>query len=233
MALRKWTRVNGVVSGSSSNFYFGGYEWQVINSDADRIANNRSILRVRQFAGRTSTSYSTFNLNNNTSWFKLDNQANQNITTRFDFRNATANVRYYVGTDTNIFPMGQEMEFIIPHNTDGTKEIRMRTYLHGGLASFSGVDTDATFNLPAIPRASSVTATNADIGSATSININRASSSFKHTLKYSCGGQNGTIATNVDTSFGWTVPTSFYALIPNSKSILMLLINCFRLNLSA
>lgn len=56
-------------------------------------------------------------------------------------------------------------------------------------------------------------------GSATTININRASSSFTHTLTYSFSGLTGTIATKTkDTSIGWTIPTSFYAKIPNAKS---------------
>ena len=56
-------------------------------------------------------------------------------------------------------------------------------------------------------------------GSATTININRASSSFTHTITYSFSGLTGTIATKTnDTSIGWTIPTSFYAKIPNEKS---------------
>ena len=56
-------------------------------------------------------------------------------------------------------------------------------------------------------------------GSATTININRASSSFRHTITYSFNGLIGTIATKTSsTSIGWTIPTSFYAKIPNAKS---------------
>lgn len=56
-------------------------------------------------------------------------------------------------------------------------------------------------------------------GSATTININRASSSFRHTITYSFSELTGTIATKTSsTSIGWTIPTSFYAKIPDSKS---------------
>ena len=67
-------------------------------------------------------------------------------------------------------------------------------------------------------------------GSATTININRASSSFTHTIRYSFSGLTGTIATKTSsTSIGWTIPTSFYAKIPNSKSG-MVTINCQTFN---
>lgn len=75
-----------------------------------------------------------------------------------------------------------------------------------------------TVTLDKIPRTSSVTCADGNIGSSTIININRASTSFKHTLKYAFGTLTGTIVTKTaDTSYGWTIPTSFYAQIPNSK----------------
>lgn len=73
--------------------------------------------------------------------------------------------------------------------------------------------------LSTVPRTSTVTCADGNIGSATTININRASSGFTHTLKYSFGGLNGTIATKTgNISIGWTIPTSFYTKVPNAKS---------------
>ena len=73
--------------------------------------------------------------------------------------------------------------------------------------------------LTTIPRASTVTAANANIGSATTIKISRASAAFTHTLTYAFGSLKGTIATKTgDTTLSWTVPTSFYAQIPKAKS---------------
>lgn len=109
--------------------------------------------------------------------------------------------------------------FTIKHNTDGSKKINYSSLLgDGNTSSFSDVSNSGSMSLSTIPRASSVTATNADIGSATSININRASNSFTHTLEYSFGNLTGTIASNINTSYGWTIPTEFYGEIPNSKS---------------
>lgn len=103
------------------------------------------------------------------------------------------------------------------HNSDGTGSASYSASISCpwgiGTASVSG-----TITLPTIPRASSVTATSAEIESATSININRASSGFTHTLRYKFGSLTGTIATGVATSYGWTLPTSFYEQIPNAKT---------------
>lgn len=108
------------------------------------------------------------------------------------------------------------------HNSDGTGTC----YIYGKVKGPSGtsmsgtsVSGSKTVTLDTIPRASSVTATAANIGSETKITISRNSSSFTHTLTYSFSGLTGTIATKTtSTSVSWTVPTTFYAKIPNAKS---------------
>lgn len=82
-----------------------------------------------------------------------------------------------------------------------------------GSASASG-----SIQLDTIPRISSVTATDGKIESAISINVNRASDSFLHQLRYSFGSLNGIIAQGITTSYGWIIPSTFYSQIPNSKS---------------
>ena len=108
------------------------------------------------------------------------------------------------------------------HNDDGTANSYFEAYCNGpGGTSMSGqsVSGNKTVTLDTIPRKSSVLCADGNIGSSTTININRASSKFTHTLKYSFGSSNGTIATKTtNTSIGWTIPTSFYAQIPNAKS---------------
>ena len=82
----------------------------------------------------------------------------------------------------------------------------------------TSVSGSATVTLDTIPRASSISATNANIGSATKITIDSKNSSFTHTLTYEFEGLTGTIATKTSNNpVNWTVPTSFYAKIPNAK----------------
>lgn len=110
----------------------------------------------------------------------------------------------------------------VSHNADGAKTITISGSVTAPSgSSYAGLTSSGSKSvaLDTIPRASSVTATNANIGSTTTITINRASSSFTHTLEYSFAGLTGTIATKTaSTSVSWTVPTTFYAKIPNAKS---------------
>ena len=107
----------------------------------------------------------------------------------------------------------------IPHNSDGSKSFTISAV--SGWIYYNGDYYGAakSFTLPTIPRASSVSCTTANIGSNATISISRASSSFTHTLSYAFGDLTGTIATKTSsTSVSWTIPTTFYAKIPNAKS---------------
>lgn len=66
---------------------------------------------------------------------------------------------------------------------------------------------------------SDIAATDANIGATSLIAVTRYNSSYTHTITYSFGSLSGTIVTkSSQTSIGWTVPTAFYAQIPNSKT---------------
>lgn len=58
----------------------------------------------------------------------------------------------------------------------------------------------------------------ADLGTALTINTNRASTAATHTLTYAFGGTTGTIATDVGNSVSWTPPLSLASQIPNAVS---------------
>ena len=110
----------------------------------------------------------------------------------------------------------------IGHNADGTKSFSY-SFSQEFAITFSGTyigtkSGSSSGTLDTIARASSVSGGSGTIGSTTTIKISRASSSFTHTLTYSFGSLSGTIATGVGTSYTWTIPTSFYAQIPNAKS---------------
>ena len=106
----------------------------------------------------------------------------------------------------------------IRHENDGKKTFSLSATFSGGGGWSPGTLTlsSNSFTLTTIPRSSSVSVSAGVIGSAVTININRQSSSFKHTVRYSWAGKSGTIATNVDTSTSWTIPIDFANDIPNS-----------------
>lgn len=111
----------------------------------------------------------------------------------------------------------------IYHNADGTR-VFPYSFSQAFNITFSGsyigtVSGSGTGTVDTIPRTSSVSATDATIGNATTITIYRASSSFTHTLRYSFCNLNEAIVNKTSaTSYSWTLPNSFYAQIPNSKS---------------
>ena len=184
--------------------------WKLVLEAYERsysVSNNTSEVRVDMYLKRVnSNGY-------------LGGDWSGSITVDGQTQYLSGNIPYptYVNKDNTLY-LGTK-DYTVTHNTDGSKTA-------GVSASFSSSDftphsgsASGDLTLTTIPRASSVTATNADIGSATSININRASSSFTHTLKYSFGSLSGTIVTKTSqTSYGWTVPTTFYAQIPNAAS---------------
>lgn len=175
----------------------------VVNLLSQDIVGNTSTVNVQLQAWRTNTGYTTYG--SGTASVNVEGvQYNEGIA-------SSQTITY------NSYTVLYNDNHTIAHNADGTKSPSIGGYFSIS-APVSGGWNNFTFSLPTIPRASQVFATNADIESSTSININRYSSSFTHTLKYTFGSLTGTIATAVETSYGWTIPTTFYAQIPNNKS---------------
>lgn len=106
----------------------------------------------------------------------------------------------------------------ISHNSDGKKTLPFSCTFNPNNGLHGTITVSGNLGLTAIPRSSSVSVSAGVIGSAVTININRQSSSFKHTVRYSWAGKSGTIATDVSTSTTWTIPLDFANDIPNSAS---------------
>ena len=106
----------------------------------------------------------------------------------------------------------------ITHNTDGTKSFTLSC--QAGIYYYDvNCTASGTHTLTTIPRASSVSATAVNLGSASTITISTASSSFTHTLTYSFGNASGTIATKTSsTSVSWTPALSLANQIPSATS---------------
>lgn len=112
----------------------------------------------------------------------------------------------------------------IAGNADGTKSVNISANFQcftwdGKGGSGWSVNASQNVTLRTIPRTSSVSMPATAMGSAGTISISRASSSFTHTLSYAFGSATGTIATKTtSTSVSWTPPTSLASQIPNSTS---------------
>lgn len=174
-----------------------------IKQNSQNIANNTSNITVTCKATMTGPSFDYYE---RTGKLTIDGQEYSFTTTFPENTTKTICTKTVNVTHNSVGKKTVSASFSITTGMTGT--------LPGGVLSKSTSKT-----LTNIPRASSVTCADGNIGSATTININRVSSSFKHTIKYSFSGLSGTIATKTSsTSIGWTIPTSFYAKIPNAKS---------------
>lgn len=129
-----------------------------------------------------------------------------------------------VGVGTNATKTLASGSTTIGHNADGSKTFSF-SFSQQFDISYSGVGWIGTKSgngsgtLTTIPRASTVSSTSANVGENITITINRASSSFTHTLSYNFSELTGTIATKTSsTSVTFKLPTSFYAKMVNTKS---------------
>ncbi|MCL4942684.1 DUF859 domain-containing protein [Streptococcus suis] len=106
----------------------------------------------------------------------------------------------------------------VGHNADGTKSFPFSATFNPNNTYHGVITVSGNIGLATIPRSSSVSVGIGTIGNALTININRQSSSFKHTVRYAWSNKSGTIASNVDTSTTWTIPLDFANDIPNATS---------------
>ena len=110
----------------------------------------------------------------------------------------------------------------VSHNSDGTWSGTLSvsyqiniTYSSTWISTISG---SQSITLPTIPRASSFTVGNITIGSAASVSISRASSSFTHTIRLAYGSLS-TQVTGAGTSASITPPMSWCNSITNATSV--------------
>ena len=178
------------VGSSYGTWYLRLYE----DSISQSIANNESIVTLRLTLGCDS-SPSSISFDNRDAWinsthFTLDYSHNQN--------------EHNLGT----------ISMSVKHNQDGT----------GSYSVPFGIKTSYILNgsgtggrtLPTIPRASSIgTISGSTLGSAITVNINRAATSFTHTLTYQFGSIKRTYS-NQGTSCTFTPPLSDASAIPNA-----------------
>ena len=187
-------------SNSSGSLYLNVY----VEQGSQSITANTSTVNWRMTVSRTGSYYTHNKQGDSTLSLNLDGQ----------------NVHYsYPTWETS----GEEYMLAsgsstISHNADGTKTLSISCTFNPNNGLHGTITVSASLILTTIPRSSSVSVSPGVIGSSVTININRQSSSFKHTVRYAWAGKSGTIATNVDTSTSWTIPLDFANDIPNSAS---------------
>lgn len=187
-------------SNSSGSLYLNVY----VEQGSQSITANTSTVNWRMTVSRTGAYYTH------------NHQGDSTLSLNLDGRN----VHYsYPTWETS----GEEYTLAsgsstINHNADGTKTLPISCTFNPNNGLHGTITVSGNLGLTDIPRSSSVSVSAGVIGSSVTININRQSSTFKHTVRYAWAGKSGTIATNVDTSTMWTIPLDFANDIPNSAS---------------
>lgn len=183
-------------------------DW-IRNSKSD--ANNTSNITVTLKAKRNDgyPSYGAYNnYGNNTIKLTVGGSVKVN--------NTAANIDLRTSTGVTLATWTGD----VAHNSDGTLNLALEGYFYFNSSAASslpkgGYAVSGTASLDTIPRKSSVSCTDANVGSSAVITINSASTGFRHTLTYSFGSLSGTIVSKTaNTSIGWTLPATFYAQMP-------------------
>lgn len=117
----------------------------------------------------------------------------------------------------------------VSHDSSGSCTLDVSTEMNTN--TYTGTVTlDKQLTLNTIPRYSTLTATDADIGGVSTINITKQSSAFLHSLRYSTtggapwtyldanGNQSASEVIFSGTTVKFTVPDGFYFTIPNSPT---------------
>lgn len=110
----------------------------------------------------------------------------------------------------------------VAHNPDGKKQMsysvsvpNIQSWNRYGPPAMS---LSGTWELTAIPRASTLSCPVGVIGKPVTVTIQKADESYRHTVTYAFGNTQGVIAELTDlTKITWTIPTGFYGQIPNAR----------------
>lgn len=174
------------------------------------IETNKTTVVVDIYMRRNQLYSSSAYNNNGSPWSITIDGDTKNGTSAWDTRNSVD--WKYLGSHSKE----------ITHNSDGSKTVTISAY-HQSNINIGNSSGSANFTLTKIPRASKISATDADVGSISSIYIEKADDSFTHTITYSLGSKSGTVATKTQQSpFSFIVPTSLYSEIPGTEGTVTL-----------
>lgn len=186
------------LSGSVKTNSYDGRYYQVSWSATQDVANNKSKI-----------SWTLKAAGGNSSWY-AERTVNVKVAGSSVY-SKTSRVERYAGNITS-------GTVTLSHSSDGTKSfsISLEVACYYSSVNLTG---SKTFTLDTIPRASSASMGTGTMGSASTITISRASSSFTHTLEYYFGNASGTIVSKTSsTSVSWTPSLELAKQVPSTTS---------------
>lgn len=181
----------------------------IVDQISQSVANNTSKVNVKVKCTWDSGSWDHYTTSSR--YVKIDG-------TKYSFNSAKINPNNTTSGSNYLF----DEDITIKHNSDGTKTLSC--YASVATVTSSGtVTASKETKLTTIPRATTPTlsASSINLGDSLTISTPRASSGFIHKLTYTLNGTTGDIASNVGTSYPWSVPLDLASLIPNVSSATM------------
>ena len=126
-------------------------------------------------------------------------------------------------SSTNVWQTFASRTQTVTHSADGSYTFPVSasftTNATTSAWSLKSGSVSGSVTLATIPRASSISCGSISLGSAGTITISRASSSFTHTITATFGSKSATITTKTtSTSVSWTPPLDWATQIPNDPS---------------
>ena len=208
MALKTYTWETGDYAYQS---WSNGYKIHLtLTEESTSTTNNTSLVSYKFWVSNGSNNRF---IDNNWSW--TISIGGQSI--------AINNFNFYV-YPYNVTQVIAQGQLTVTHNSDGSLNMPFNVSVPNVKASnqygMPAMALSGTWALTTIPRASGVSCSTANIGTAPTITISSASSSFTHTLTYTFGNLSGTIVEGTSSTVytSWVLPTDFYYQIPNAAS---------------
>lgn len=190
--------------------YNGHYHlYMTITQNKRNASTNQSNVTVKMYAQSDSSSYGAYNLDASGNTVKMTVNGKQvvNKAMAMDFRNkVTVQLASWTGA--------------ISHGSDGSKKLDCSgSFTISGSSYLSGGNISCSIELESIPRATKPTLSSPSValGSAVTINISPAVSSWTHNIYYRIGTGSWTrFATGVKSNYSWTVPLGIASSYPTA-----------------
>ena len=157
------------------------------------IADNTSKVRIIWKSTQSGTSYNGFT---RTAYYYYSVNGGSEVAKTVSYtlpQNSTKTI-----VDTTL---------TVPHEPDGSGTIKVRTWMDTDISAGVIQKDSGTITLTTIPRKSTLSASNGELGKAQTLKATRKSDSFTHTLTWTCGAHKGTIATK-SSAVSWTFTPS-------------------------
>lgn len=168
---------------------------KIVWSATQSIAGNYSTVTATLYYSRTNTGYETY--------------GSAAFTLSINGDTAEASKTISITYNSNTEAISHMVQ--VAHESNGSKSIVISATGRINASSVITTTISSTITLDTIPRASSLTASNGTLGTAQTLTITRADSSFKHKITYACGSASGyaagsSSAFTTATSVSWTPP---------------------------